>query len=593
MGSRSNQLDNANTATDLLRLGLAGRLSRRELIERAARLGLGVGVVGSLLIATGLETAANVNTPVSDGKKTKPGGVEIKNAQIVAGVVGSIDTLNPWTTNLYAQGMDVLSGVMDGLVGFDSRQRLKPILAQDYTIADDGLTYTFNLRPKVTFHNGDVLTSKDIVATWQTIMNPDLPVWSRLGWDKITAIDTPSELTAVIHTATPFAPFLGSIAAGQGTNFAIGPSSLLAGSADKIRAQFELKPVGTGPFRIKSVRKTQVLLEQYAKHWAGSPRLDRVTVRVFDSYEEQLTSLQSGEIVIAARTGSPANQQLPAVLAVPTATVLQYPGLTWGHLDLKNIGPLADVRVRQALDYATPRADIIKGVLGGAGEAGFADQAPGSWAFSERITGRSLDLARAEEFLGNAGYKRRSSGQLSRNGEALVIDLWGEKGDDQAEAILTAVADSWSVIGVSSRINLAPAAELWGPTGYQFNDRPTAGFYRWANVNDPDDMFYWHSSQIPTYPGGTGGNVPAFFNQYSFQSQIDDLTSRAAAETDPVLRKNIYLQVQQLLYEQVPVIFLFWDYGYSAAANTIGNFLPSAYTNLMWNAREWYQTKPT
>jgi ABC-type transport system substrate-binding protein len=84
--------------------------------------------------------------------------------------------------------------------------------------------------------------------------------------------------------------------------------------------------------------------------------------------------------------------------------------------------------------------------------------------------------------------------------------------------------------------------------------------------------------------------VPAFFNEYGVQGQIDDLTSRAAAETDPVRRKAIYLEIQDLLHEQVPAIFLFWDYNYSAAANTMGNYLPSAYTYLLWNAREWYLT---
>ena len=77
-------------------------------------------MTGILLNATGLSALAADATLVSDGKKTKPAGKEIKDGQITVGVVGSIDTLNPYTTNLYAQGFDVLSGVMDGLVGFDA-----------------------------------------------------------------------------------------------------------------------------------------------------------------------------------------------------------------------------------------------------------------------------------------------------------------------------------------------------------------------------------------------------------------------------------------------------------------------------------------
>ena len=142
------------SANDLLRAGLNGRISRRGLIARARDLGLAAGVTAILLNATGLRARA-ADTLVTDGKKTKPAGKEVKDGQITVGVVGSIDTLKPYTTNLYAQGFDVLSGVMDGLVGYDSRQRLKPVLSEGYTISDDGLTYTFTMRPKVLFQNGD------------------------------------------------------------------------------------------------------------------------------------------------------------------------------------------------------------------------------------------------------------------------------------------------------------------------------------------------------------------------------------------------------------------------------------------------------
>jgi peptide/nickel transport system substrate-binding protein len=584
-------LTDLHSANDLLQAGLRSRISRRALISRARELGLGAGVIAILLNATGAGVAA-ADKPIADGRKTKPKGKEVRDGRIAVGVVGSIDTLNPYTTNLYAQGFDVLAGVMDGLVGYDSRQRLKPLLAQGYTISDDGLTYTFDMRPGVLFQNGQPLTARDVVASWQMIMNKDLPVWSRLGWDKIASIDVPNDQTAVVKTAQLFAPFLSSIAAGQFTTCAICPANELDKGLDQFRERFDAKPIGTGPFRIKSVRQDEILLERYGKHWAGNPKLERITIRIFEDYEEQLAALASGDIQIANRTGTPGSQHVADTLAVDGVNVFQFPGLTWGHLDLKNVSYLMDTQVRQGLDYATPKREIIEQVLNGLGQVGAADQAPGSWAFSQSLRARSLDHEKAASLMARAGFDLNRAGQLEKDGVPFEIDLWGEKGDAQAEPILQLIAESWARIGVSCRVNIAPAAELWGPTGYQYTDRMTAGYYRWANVNDPDDMFYWHSSQIPTYPGGPGGNVPAFFNEYSFQAQIDDLTSRAAAETDPIVRKNLYLEIQDVLHEQVPAIFLFWDHNFSAAATTIGNYLPSAYTYLLWNAREWYLTRP-
>jgi ABC-type transport system substrate-binding protein len=104
-------------------------------------------------------------------------------------------------------------------------------------------------------------------------------------------------------------------------------------------------------------------------------------------------------------------------------------------------------------------------------------------------------------------------------------------------------------------------------------------------------MLYWHSSQIPTSPTGPGSNWPAYFYPYEFQEEIDDLTSRAVAEIDPEERTQLYFAIQSLLRKEVPVQFTFWDKGFSAASNKLGNFWPSAFNYLLWNVDEWYLTE--
>jgi peptide/nickel transport system substrate-binding protein len=247
--------------------------------------------------------------------------------------------------------------------------------------------------------------------------------------------------------------------------------------------------------------------------------------------------------------------------------------------------------VRQALDYATPSQKIIDEVLGGRAFRAFADQAPGSSAYDTDLKPRAYDPKKARAMLDKAKLKAGDDGVRERDGERFEVELWGEATDPQAPRILELIAESWNAIGVRTTTKLAPRDELWGPMGYQFSDRMTAGYYRWSNFNDPDDMFYWHSSQIPTSPTGPGGNLPAFFYEYNFQKQIDDLTSRAAAETDREKRKDLYYEIQALLRKEVPVLFIFWDKGFSAVAHNVGGFWPSAFTYLLWNVREWYVTE--
>jgi ABC-type transport system substrate-binding protein len=120
----------------------------------------------------------------------------------------------------------------------------------------------------------------------------------------------------------------------------------------------------------------------------------------------------------------------------------------------------------------------------------------------------------------------------------------------------------------------------------------TGCLFTWTNANDPDDLYYWHSSQIPTRPTGSGGNLPAFFYPYAFQEEIDTLTSEAASTLDFAVRQSLYGDIQTLLLEEVPVIFLYWEEAFPAARADVGGFWPSAWTPLLWNAAEWYLAEP-
>jgi peptide/nickel transport system substrate-binding protein len=150
------------------------------------------------------------------------------------------------------------------------------------------------------------------------------------------------------------------------------------------------------------------------------------------------------------------------------------------------------------------------------------------------------------------------------------------------------IGASWNSIGIKTDLKSESVSTIWGPEGYQFTDKMTAALYSWYNSNDPDDMFYWHSSQIPESPTGSGGNLPAYFFPYNFQEKVDDLTSRAAAETDQAKRTELYSEIQALLHEEVPCIFIYWSKQFEAVASNIGGFWPSAFANLLWNVESWY-----
>ena len=587
-----------HSANDLIVARSQGRLSRRGLLRRAAELGLAAPVVGVLLHATGdlaygaptAQSADASHAPVAATKRTAPKGTQRTDATVIAGTVGQIDSLSPYTANLYAhpETFDVLSGVMEGLLLYDSKQRLRPTLARSYSVSDDGLVYTFNLRDDVTFHNGDDFSADDVVKTWEMIVNSDSPTWSQMGWEKIDRINVIDDLTVEVTTSEIYAPFLSYLAAGAFTGSVISPARQLRKDPERFIREFGRAPIGTGPMRFVRHSGNDIVLERNDDYWGDKPQLAGLTIRVYPDHERQIEAYEAKQVDVVSRVGTPGDPFLDRALPVDGYTVFEYAGLTWGHFDLKQIGFLRETLVRQALDLATPAQRIIDEVLGGRAYRAFADQAPGSLYYDTGLKPRDFDPERAKVLLDRAGLKVGPSGVRERDDELLEIELWGEASDLQAAKILDLVAESWNAIGIRAVAKLAPRDTLWGPMGYQFSDRMTAGYYRWSNFNDPDDMFYWHSSQIPTSPTGPGSNWPAFFFPYSFQDEIDELTSRAAAEIDPDARKQLYFQIQSLLRKEVPVLFTFWDKNYSAATEKLGNFWPSAFNYLLWNVDEWY-----
>jgi peptide/nickel transport system substrate-binding protein len=615
--SSSNGDGEPRSVNDLIQARIDGRISRRGLIRRAVQLGISAPVVGVMLHATsdmafgapsgGREAALmamqEAKTIPADAP-TKPVGTPQEGGTITTGTTDDLDTLHPYLTQLVS-GFDVFVGITEGMVIYDSKQKLQPLLADSYQISDDGLTYTFKLHKGVKFQNGDDFTAQDVIDSWKIIMNKDFGAFNTQGWDKIKDVTAPDPLTVVMKTTEVYALFISYVGA-----TAICPSAAIKKGVDSFKQDFGRAPIGTGPMKfVEWKSKESVTLEKNANYWGNKPKLDKIIFRIVPDDNTQLVQLRTGEIQMAASSGALGATRVDEALKIDTINVLEHPSQLWDHLDLKNIDFLRMTKVRQALDFATPSKQIIDQLLKGRALPCIADQAPGTWAYDPDIKPRPYDPDQAKKLLAEAGLKPGKGGVLegiapgkaTKDPNATPIaggttmpfemELWGIAGDATAQQIVEVISASWNSIGIKTTPKFESTATIWGPEGYQFTDKMTACLFSWQNSNDPDDMFYWHSSQIPTSPTGSGGNVPAYFFHYNFQDQIDKLTSEAAAEPDQEKRKQLYWQIQELLHEEVPVIFIYWQKTFDAVAKNVGGFWPSAFTNLLWNVQDWYLTK--
>ena len=203
------------------------------------------------------------------------------------------------------------------------------------------------------------------------------------------------------------------------------------------------------------------------------------------------------------------------------------------------------------------------------------------------LTARPYDLDKAAALLDEAGFKKNAAGILEKDGKPLAIEIWIISGGQQDKQKQQVIAASWRKLGIKVDEREEDIKSIFGPNGYQFTQKMAAGMYSWFNGNDPDDMFYWHSSQIPKDPTGSGGNVQAYFNKFNFQDEIDKLTEAGAKEVDPIKRKEIYIKAQEFLQREVPVLFLYWDKSINVAPKNIVNFKPNPFTYTFWNVTEW------
>jgi peptide/nickel transport system substrate-binding protein len=608
-GDTGPELDSVN---GLIQARIDGAISRRQLLRRAAELAIAAPVVGVMLHATSdmafgapsqgrsraIVRAQGATVPAD--APTAPEGEPQAGGTLTIGTTEEPDTLNPYLTQLVT-GNDITTGVFDSLLRYDSTQALVPNLAEEFAISDDGLTYTFTLREGVKFHNGDAFGPQDVIDTWKMIMNEEFAAFDTLGWDKVTDITSPDERTVVMTTTEVFAPFISYVGGSNSSVFS--PVSELAKGPEYFKTEFGRNVIiGTGPVKfVEWTPKQQVVLEKNADYWGEQPHLDQVIIRFVPDDNTQLVQLRTNEIQGAIGAGSLSALRVDEALGIDGVTVLEHPSPGWSHLDLKFVYFLRNPLVRQALDFATPSQDIVDKLLKGRAVVAVADQQPGTWAFNPNIEPRPFDLEQAKELLTEAGLTQNAEGiwegpvpgedPLVLDGEVRPFDMqiWAISGDAQTQQIVQVIEQAWIQLGVKTTTHFQDVSTIWGPEGYQFDpETMTACLYAWYNGNDPDDMFYWHSSQIPDSPTGTGGNLLAYFNPFNFQAEIDELTERGVQETDQETRKEIYWEIQELLHEQVPVIFLYWAKLFPAIRSNVGGFWPSAFNRMLWNVQQWY-----
>lgn len=295
----------------------------------------------------------------------------------------------------------MILNMFEGLVAPETDGSLSPALAESYELSEDGLTYTFNIRDNVKFHNGDTLTVEDITYTFDRLMGTENGEPLSSDFNNVASIEAPDADTFVIKLKEPNSNFLYSLTALQS---AIVPSSNEAKHNDN--------PIGTGPFKFVKYSPGSVLeLAKNEDYWEEElPSLDKVTFMFQSDDQSALMALKANEVDL---TGVPANRlaEVENDFKIQKQNNNSSLVVTFNH----EREPFNDVKVRQAINYAINKEDIIDAVFSGYATPIGSNMSPAMGDYHKEGLQEVYDrnIEKAKELLAEAGYPDGFSTKIS------------------------------------------------------------------------------------------------------------------------------------------------------------------------------------
>lgn len=520
---------------------------------------------GSEGAASPTRTAAPPPTATpTPGPAVEPAG------EVTVGGLGAPDSLNPYLDDSQANRWLTPLLFESLLAVAPDDGRLTPALARDVLVSDDGLTLTFHLSENGRWHDGRPVTARDVIFTWQSML--DTPRYHRYWFppERISALAAPDEATVVVTLPEANCSLL--YALGQAP---ILPQHLLA-EEGVFAADFGRAPVGSGPFalaRWAGEGDIELVRREDGASAGDRPGLAAWTYRPAADANELQQALAAGAIDAAVLPGAGA---APSGL---TSYAFPLPEMYFVAFNLAQ-PPLDEVLIRQALAQALDRDRILAEALPGGGLLLGNSLGPGHWADRRAGSWPAYDPDRARSLLAEAGLRDVDrDGWLDRDGEPLRLALRTNADNDLRRALAILVSQYWRAVGVNTAVELVDWPILVDDL---FTHDFEAVVFSWPLAPDPDQTRYWGSAENTI---GSGLNVV---------SLADDAVDRwlaaglATPGCDLDARAATYTGLQTRLAELRPYDFLLLPEARLVARPDLRGPAPGLWAGPFWNGGKWF-----
>ncbi len=460
---------------------------------------------------------------------TKPGGAV---PPLVIGLESDPTNLDPRLSSDAASSR-ILDLVCEGLVHLGGDGTPRPALATSWDTPDDH-TYVFHLASGVRFADGSTFSADDVKATLESILDPAFASPAKGAFESVQKVEVRDPSTLVIHLVRPYAPLLTALAVG------IVPAA-------KARDHSLKMPQGapcTGPYRVTSMSPgDRVVLEASPTYRGTPPSIPRIEIKILTDEATRALELRKGSVDFLLNGVSP--DRVAELEREPGLAIQRAPSANTTYLGFNLQDPLlADVRVRKAIALAIDRDAIVQSLLGGHAVLATGLLAPSNWAYDGNVTTYAHDPAAAKRLLDEAG-KSDPDG----DGPRARFTLLHKTSEDKLRRRVAEVLQSQlAAVGIELQIQ----SSEWGTF---FDDVKRGNFQtytlQWVGVVEPDMLYSaFHSANVP--PDGA--------NRGRFRDpRIDELTVRAHTLLEPAARKPIYAEIQGILADELPYVFLWHE----------------------------------
>jgi peptide/nickel transport system substrate-binding protein len=540
---------------------IAGRLDRRTFLRRGAVLGMSASVMGAVLAACGGANSSGGTTSKSAGgsSATSPStsSAVTKGGTLKLASQAPATAINPLIID-DAGGLGII-GQTGEFLTFDNniKLQLEPQLATSWKATQGGKMWTFKLRSGVMFHNGQPMTSADVVYTFQQLSDPKNAsnALSSLGGvlkpEGVRAVDS-GTVEFSLEAANGNFPYLVSsdnynaIIVPKGTDY----------------AKWGKTMIGTGAFKYQSFTQNQSANFIANKtYWGGAPNLDGTAFTFYQSQQPQLLALQGGDVDVIV-------QFVPTGAQAILSNASQYSIVklkSSNHRELSmrtDQEPFTDARVRQAIAYSLDRPAMVQALLQGYGDVGndspFAPSFPST---DTSIPQRTQNIAKAKQLLQAAGHTSFS------------VTLATEQYEEVPQ-LATVIQAAAKQIGVNIKLNVETQANYYGKATYGNSDwlDATMSLVDYGDRGVPNVFL-----ESPLSSGGPW-NAAHFKNP-----QYDKLVAQYVAAVDLQSQKQIAGKIQTLLLQETPIVIPYFIDGLTASTPKVTGLNPTSTGQIFLN----------